>query len=74
VSPAWKLQARDRWIGWTDEQRLRNLQSLVNNSRFFILPWVRVKGLASKILALSARRIQHDWEVRYGKPLYCWKR
>lgn len=67
VSPAWKLQARDRWIGWSDKQRLRNLQSVVNNSRLLILPWVRVKGLASKILALSARRIQHDWEARYGK-------
>jgi hypothetical protein len=67
TSPAWKMQVRDEWIGWNDEQRRRNLQSIVNNSRFLILPWVRVKGLASKILALSARRIPHDWETRYGK-------
>lgn len=67
TSPAWKMKARDEWIGWNDEQRRRNLQAIVNNSRFLILPWVRVKGLASKILALSARRIQHDWEARYGK-------
>ena len=67
TSPAWRMQARDAWIGWSDQQRQRNLQSVVNNSRFLILPWVRVKCLASKILSLSARRLQHDWEIRYGK-------
>ena len=66
TSPAWKMQARDAWIGWSDEQRRCHLQSIVNNGRFLILPWVRVKGLASKILALSARRIPRDWEIRYG--------
>jgi hypothetical protein len=70
TSPAWKMQARDEWIGWTDEQRRRNLQSIVNNGRFLVLPWVRVKGLASKILALSARQMPRDWETRYGcRPL-----
>jgi Domain of unknown function (DUF4338) len=70
TSPAWKMQARDTWIGWSDEQRQRNLQSIVNNGRFLILPWVRVKGLASKILALSARIMPRDWEARYGhRPL-----
>jgi hypothetical protein len=70
TSPAWKMQARDAWIGWNDEQRRCNLQCIVNNGRFLILPWVRVKGLASKILALSARRIPRDWEIRYGhRPL-----
>ncbi len=44
TSPAWKMQARDAWIGWNDEQRKRNLQWIVNNGRFLILPWVRVKG------------------------------
>jgi hypothetical protein len=67
TSPAWKMQARDAWIGWSDPQRRRNLQSIVNNGRFLILPWVRVKGLASKILALSARQIPRDWEIRYGR-------
>jgi len=66
TSPAWKMQARDTWIGWSDEQRRRNLQRIVNNGRFLILPWVHVKGLASKILALSARQMPRDWEVRYG--------
>lgn len=66
TSPAWKMRARDEWLGWSDEQRRRHLQSIVNNGRFLILPWVRVKGLASKILALSARQMPRDWETRYG--------
>jgi hypothetical protein len=64
------MSARDRWIGWTDKQRVRNLQLVVNNSRFLVLPWVRVPGLASKILALCARRLPQDWERLYGyRPL-----
>lgn len=70
TSPAWKMQARDEWIGWSDQQRRRNLQSIVNNGRFLMLPSVRVKGLASKILARSARQMPRDWEIRYGcRPL-----
>jgi hypothetical protein len=67
---AWKMAARDQWIGWNAEQRVRNLQLIVNQSRFLMLPWVRVKGLASKILAQSARQLPADWECRYGyRPL-----
>jgi len=66
TSPAWKMQARDEWIGWSDEQRRHNLQSIVNNGRFLILPGVQVKGLASKILALSARQMPRDWGIHYG--------
>ena len=70
TSPAWTMKPRDAWIGWSDEQRQRHLQGIVNNGRFLILPWVRVKGLASKILALSARRMPRDWQTRYGhRPL-----
>jgi len=70
TSPAWKMQARDAWIGWSDEQRKRNLQRIVNNGRFLILPWVQVKGLASKILARSAQQMPHDWQSHYGhRPL-----
>ena len=70
TSPAWKMQPRDAWIGWTDEQRRHHLQAIVNNGRFLILPWVRVNGLASKILALSARRMPYDWQAHYGcRPL-----
>lgn len=70
TSPAWRMQARDEWIGWSEPQRRANLQRIVNNGRFLILPWVRVKGLASKILALSARHMPRDWESHYGhRPL-----
>jgi hypothetical protein len=69
-SPAWKMAARDRWIGWSEQERARNLQLIVNHSRFLILPWVRVKGLASKILATCARQLPRDWERLYGyRPL-----
>jgi len=70
TSPAWKMQARDKWIGWSDAQRRGNLQRIVSNGRFLILPWVRVKGLASKILSLAVRQIPSDWESQYGpRPL-----
>jgi hypothetical protein len=69
-SAAWKMAARDRWIGWSAEQRARHLPLIVNNSRFLILPWVRVRGLASKILAHCARQLPGDWERLYGyRPL-----
>ncbi len=69
-SPAWKMAERDRWIGWSAETRSRNLQFIVNNSRFLILPWVRVKGLASMILSRCARQLPLDWEKLYGyRPL-----
>ena len=69
-SPAWKMAARDQWIGWNQLQRAQNLQLVVNNSRFLILPWVRVRGLASKILGQCARQLPADWELRYGyRPL-----
>ena len=70
ASPAWKMRPRDAWIGWNDQQRRHHLQSIVNNGRFLVLPWVHVKGLASKILSLSARQMPRDWEIRYGhRPL-----
>ncbi|MBI4877165.1 MAG: DUF4338 domain-containing protein [Acidobacteria bacterium] len=69
-SPAWKMAERDRWIGWNDQVRARNLQLIVNHSRFLILPWVRVKGLASKILSHCAHQLPLDWAKLYGyRPL-----
>jgi len=65
-SPAWKMAYRDQWIGWNKEQRSRNLQKIINNSRFLILPWVQVKNLASAILALACRVVPGDWEQQYG--------
>lgn len=66
-SPAWKMAVRDRWIGWHDQQRKRNLQLIINQSRFLILPWVHVPGLASKILAHSVRQLPCDFEGQYGR-------
>jgi hypothetical protein len=63
---AWKLADRERFIGWGHEQRQKNLQLVVNNARFLILPWIQSKGLASKILAMAARRLPVDWQARYG--------
>lgn len=63
---AWKLKERERFVGWDEGQRRRNLQLVVNNARFLVLPWVRSKGLASKILARAARQLPGDWFDRYG--------
>ena len=65
-SPAWRLAARDQWIGWNDLTRGRNLQRVVNNSRFLILPWVRVQNLASVVLGRAVRQVAVDWARRYG--------
>jgi len=65
-SAAWKSADRDQWIGWDATQRERKLERIVDNSRFLILPWVRVKGLASKTLALAARTLPSHWERAYG--------
>ncbi len=63
---AWKTQARDAFIGWTAGQRQAQLHQVANNSRFLILPWVRVPELASHILGRVARRLAADWQERYG--------
>ena len=65
-SPAWKMAPRDRWIGWDDRQRRRNLQKIVNNSRFLLFPWVKVKNLASSVLALAVKKVPDEWQRRYG--------
>jgi len=65
-SPAWKMAPRDRWIGWADDQRKTNLQKIINNSRFLILPWVKVKNLASRAISLSVKRVPDDWQNTYG--------
>lgn len=69
-SAAWRMAPRDKWIGWDDRQRVRNLQRIVNNSRFLVLPWVRVKNLASCVLAQLPRVLPKDWYDMYGyKPV-----
>ena len=65
-SPAWKLKARDRWIGWDEVRRRHYLQHIVQNSRFLILPEVRVKGLASHVLSRVVKHLAADWATAYG--------
>lgn len=60
-SPAWRIAVRDRWIGWSDEVRKRNLQHVVSQSRFLIFPWVHVKNLGSHTLARLAGSVGSDW-------------
>jgi hypothetical protein len=66
---AWRLNCRDRFIGWDDEARKRNLHLIANNVRFLILPWVKVPHLASHLLSLIAKRISSDWKRVYGYPI-----
>jgi hypothetical protein len=66
---AWKVSPRDAWIGWTPERRAQGIQRIANNSRFLILPWVRVPHLASHILGRISRRIVQDWQAKYGHPV-----
>ena len=62
---SWALAPREKWIGWTSEERKTRLHLILNNSRFMLFPWVRVKNLASRALSMAARRIQRDWLDEY---------
>jgi Domain of unknown function (DUF4338) len=64
------LGSRDRFIGWGPQARLRNIRLLAYNTRFLILPWVRVPHLASHLLARMTRRLSDDWQRLYGHPIY----
>jgi len=67
---AWKVKPRDEFIGWTQQQRERNLHLIVNNSRFLILPSVKVPHLASHLLSQMVRRLPTDWMRIYNyKPI-----
>ena len=67
---AWKVAARDAVIGWSAHARQRHVSRLTNNTRFLILPGVTVAHLASHILGRITRRLQQDWEAKYGHPVY----
>jgi uncharacterized protein DUF4338 len=64
------LGARDRFIGWDQQARRRNLHLIAYNTRYLILPWVRVPHLASHLLARMARVVARDWERVYAHPVY----
>src|SRR5213079_3299406 len=69
-SAARHIGARDRYIGWDQQARRRNLRFIAYNTRFLILPWVRVKHLASHILGRMAARVSEDWQRMYGHSIY----
>jgi len=62
---SWALEDRDKWIGWSEADRNARLFLVVNNSRFLILPNVRIKNLASRALSLAARQIKYDWKREF---------
>jgi hypothetical protein len=68
-APAWRCAPRDRHLGWDETQRRAGLAAVANNTRFLILPQVRVPHLASHLLARCARRIDKDWRRKYGHGL-----
>jgi hypothetical protein len=66
---AWQCADRDRFIGWTAGLRNEHLRQVANHSRFLILPWVQVKGLASHLLGQLTQRLPKDWLNRHGVRL-----
>lgn len=64
-----RLRARDRWIGWSEEQRRRRLPLLVNNCRFLLLPHKTFPNLGSRSLRLTLDRLSADWQARYDHPV-----
>jgi len=69
-SAARHLGSRDRWIGWNQEARRRNIRFIAYNTRFLIFPWVRIEHLASHILGRMAAQISDDWQRMYGHPIF----
>jgi hypothetical protein len=67
---AWKCADRDDHIGWDAARRAGGVQLIANNTRFLIPPWVQVPGLASSLLSRVARQLSHDWNLKYGHPIY----
>ena len=66
---AWKIEARDQWIGWSVEEREKNLGLVCNNTRFLILDWIKIPHLASHVLGACLRNLSNDWKRRYGTDI-----
>jgi hypothetical protein len=62
---SWALAPREKWIGWSANDKKHRLRLIVNNSRFLLFPWIRVHNLASRVLSLVSKRIQQDWLNEY---------
>ena len=69
-SAAWAVQSREEFVGWTKAVKNKHLHFIANNTRYLVLPWVTVKCLASKVMALNIKRISSDWIKVYNYPLY----
>jgi hypothetical protein len=69
-SGVWSCAPRDQWIGWDKQTKDKNLNRIVNNTRFLILPWIKIKYLASHLLSLSVKIVPQDWLRRYGERIY----
>ena len=69
-SAAWSVKPRESFIGWDKQTKEQRLHFVANNCRFLMLPWVKVKCLASKVLALNIKSISDDWKSVYQHPLY----
>lgn len=69
-APALRLGVRDRYIGWSVEQRKAFLHHVTGNSRFVIFPWIHVTHLASQVLSRVLHRLPGDWRKRYGNELW----
>lgn len=69
-SAAWSLAPREEYIGWSDDDKVQRLNGIINNSRFLVFPWVKVRNLGSKSLSIIARQIRDDWQKRFHyKPV-----
>jgi len=66
----WRAAARDKFLGWDESQKAVGLSRVANNTRFLVLPWVKVRGLASHVLSRVARRLSEDWQLKYGHPIH----
>ncbi|MCC7210885.1 MAG: ISAs1 family transposase [Candidatus Brocadia sp.] len=67
---ALKCKVRDQWIGWPSILQYQRLSFIANNSRFLILPHVRIPNLASYVLAQNLKRLSRDWQTIYNHPIY----
>jgi len=67
---AFKCKVRDQWIGWPFLFQQKRLSFIANNSRFLIMPDVRLPNLASRVLALNLKRLSSDWQRLYHHPIY----
>jgi uncharacterized protein DUF4338 len=67
---AWQCADRDRYLGWDRFHRAQNLHLVANNTRFLIVPGIRVPHLASFVLGQVSRHLSRDWQRKYGHPIY----